>query len=212
LSGRLWGPREEGKLRDCESLDKDRESLGKGRGSPGRDSLAKDRELGKLVRQFVFSGSTRPSGIAVGNGRIYLSDTSQNCIHIFHGDGRLLCVWGSEGEARGQLRDPTGVAISKGELFVSDRGNHRIQVFGPQGTVVRGWGTKGRAWGQLNSPAYLAVSDGSVFVADTQNDRVQVFRKNGEVLRVLDSIRSPRGLAILGDELLVTYRQISSVF
>lgn len=42
--------------------------------------------------------------------------------------GEPLALWGTPGEARGQLRTPWGAAIASGTIFLLDSGNARVQV------------------------------------------------------------------------------------
>jgi DNA-binding beta-propeller fold protein YncE len=99
-------------------------------------------------------------------------------------------VFGTEGDAPGQLRNPRGVAVgADGSIYVADAGNHRVQKFSPDGKLEAVWGS----WSSVdeetglpagfNEPWGIAVgSDADVYVADTWNHRIQRFEDDGELV------------------------------
>ncbi len=127
---------------------------------------------------------------------------------------RLLCEWGSEGQAPGQFSYPCGMGVGDDMVFVVDTRNHRIQTFRSDGTAVMQWGSQGSADGQFECPTGLAVLARSqdrdhpthrcLFVTDTNNNRVQVLsavdgtciRKWGSCGQGDGQFCSPYGIAV----------------
>lgn len=78
-----------------------------------------------------------PAGVtADGEGRIYVADTNNHRLQVFHRDGSLLFAIGEEGDGLGQFRFPSDVRVgASGSVYVADRGNTRIQQFSPRGDL-----------------------------------------------------------------------------
>ena len=71
-----------------------------------------------------------PSGIAIEDEHIFVSDRSGNQIVMFTTSGDFVMATGSYGTAEGQFQNPSGVAVDMdGYLYVCDFGNSRVQVF-----------------------------------------------------------------------------------
>jgi tripartite motif-containing protein 71 len=110
-----------------------------------------------------------PAGIAVGvAGAVYVSDTANNRIQQFTGDGNFVRMWGKDvvsagtedrGTAfevcqlsackaaaastglNGEMSLPFGLATNVvGDVYVADSSNQRIQKFDPDGIPIRTWG------------------------------------------------------------------------
>ncbi|NWF68207.1 MAG: TIGR03663 family protein [Chloroflexi bacterium] len=96
-------------------------------------------------------------------------------------------VFGTLGDAAGQLGRPLGVAIAPdGNIYVAEENNNRISVFDPDGSFVR---TLGQFGGRdlpglfFTRPNAVAFGpDGTLYVADTWNYRIQRFDANGNLL------------------------------
>ena len=129
--------------------------------------------------------SAPASVVMLENGAIYVADTGNDRILVFHPNGTLRFQFGGSGTGDGQLSAPAGVHVGRdGTIYVADTGNDRVQVFHPNGTFAFGFGGSGTGDGQLSAPAGVyRLADGSsqnaILVADTGNDRVQVFHPNG---------------------------------
>jgi hypothetical protein len=74
--------------------------------------------------------------IALSNNRIYMVDTSFNCIKKFSPEGKLIKSWGSFGDQHGEFKNPWGITIYRDIIFVVDTGNKRIQAFNCHGDFV----------------------------------------------------------------------------
>jgi DNA-binding beta-propeller fold protein YncE len=109
-------------------------------------------------------GLVKPYGVAVRNGRVYVTDTVQRAVVLFDITGQRYAQFGDE--KPGQLFKPVGIDISaQGEVFVADVSARRIVVFDAEGHFRRFIG--GQEW--FKRPAGVALSpDGSkVYVIDT---------------------------------------------
>ena len=63
------------------------------------------------------------------DGKIFVSDTGNHRLQIFHADGTPLYEFGGKGNRPGEFRNPCGVVVnSKGKIYVADEGNNRVQV------------------------------------------------------------------------------------
>ena len=85
------------------------------------------------------SGLAKPYGIAVYQGRVYVSDTVSRAVFMFDVPGRDFKVIGTEGP--GALTKPIGLAVSRdGELYVCDNSGKRVVVFDKDGNYLRAIG------------------------------------------------------------------------
>lgn len=110
-----------------------------------------------------------PNSVAVANGKVYVTDNTNNSVDVFATDGTFLFKFGSYGSGNGQLVSPHGVAVApSGNIYVADHGNNRIQVFSSTGTYVSQLSNN-------NTVGALGVaidSSGNVYVASDGNLRI----------------------------------------
>lgn len=139
-----------------------------------------------------------PAALAFGAGdALYVADSGNHRIQVFHVDGRRSGGWGKEGAGDGEFLFPEGIAVSAdAEVYVADTGNHRIQVFSASGAFLRSWGTRGVGPGEFSRPRGIAVALGQVYVADADHPRIQVFTSKGGHVRSIQGFAEPGGLAI----------------
>jgi predicted membrane-bound mannosyltransferase/DNA-binding beta-propeller fold protein YncE len=129
-----------------------------------------------------------PWGIAVDQtGNVYVADTWNHRIQKFDAAGKLVTLWGTNGDTRGVARvDPTSfygpraIAIdAQGNLLVSDTGNKRVLKFDAYGKPLDQYGGVGAGEGQFLEQVGIAIDQqGNIFVADTWNLRIQKFDSN----------------------------------
>lgn len=125
-----------------------------------------------------------PTGIAVNDGEVFVSDARGGRVQVFDLGGRYLRQIGKPGKGIGELARPMNLAISGGELYVAEYWNDRIQVFGLDGSFRRIIGGPGRGPGQFKAPGGVAVAaNGDLFVADFYNQRIQQLRADGTFIR-----------------------------
>lgn len=122
-------------------------------------------------------GLTKPFGVAVHRGRVYVTDTIQNAVVMFDIPGNKFKTFGTDGI--GMLSKPLGIDVAgNGEVYVVDSRGKRIVVFSPEGSYLRAIGGKE----YFVRPSGVAVNrEGSrLYVVDTggvssNKHRVQVF-------------------------------------
>jgi len=68
-------------------------------------------------------------GLAIYDGRVYVSEAWNNRISVFEFDGTFVDSFGSLGSGPGELEQPKGIDIVDGMLYVADHFNERIQVW-----------------------------------------------------------------------------------
>ncbi len=124
---------------------------------------------------------------------VYISDSINNRIEVFDGNGNYLRQWSSS------FYSPMGIAIDNklSRVYVVDNGNQQIQAFDLCGNFITAWGSLGKLNGQFNFPTDVAVdSSDNVYVADQGNQRVQIFDRNGNYLAQWDVSTTTMGISI----------------
>jgi len=125
-----------------------------------------------------------PTGIAVFNNQIYVSDSRNARIQIFDMQGNIKFSFGQQGVRQPHLRRPMNMTIANNELYVADYFNDQIHVYSPNGIFKRIIGKTGKGPGEFNAPGGVAVAkSGDLYVADFYNQRVQQLKANGEFIR-----------------------------
>jgi uncharacterized Zn-binding protein involved in type VI secretion len=103
-------------------------------------------------------------------------------------------------------------ADSQRRLYVLDSSAGTVSRYTAEGVLETSFGSAGSGPDQLASPQALDVGpDGRTYVADTGNDRIQVFAADGSFERTISGpgtdpgqLLAPRGVALVGDSLLVS--------
>lgn len=140
---------------------------------------------------YSFSGEgadrlARPLGVAVYDGRVYVTDARRRVLDVFTVDGQKIATWG-----QGKLAVPLYVARNPktGEFWVTDRRTRSIHVFSAAGKYLREFDPKlpeaqlpkfetdGVQW----APVALAfASDGTLYVTEILNGhRMLIFSPDG---------------------------------
>ena len=134
-------------------------------------------------------GLQKPYGVAVYQGKVYVSDTVQRVVLVFDVPGRLFLVFGLYGVVK--LIKSICLAIEQNncKLYVEDNSSKRVVVFDKDGNYIKAIG--GAEY--FRRPSGVAVSpDGSqVYVVDTggvdsQDHRMYIFDSfSGEHLKTI---------------------------
>jgi len=140
---------------------------------------AQDKLFGKIGHKDM-----KPTGIAVHQDELYVSDQKAQQIEIYNRNtGKLLRKLGEPGMADGQFIWPLGIAVDdKGQIYVADVLKCQIQKFDHQGSHLATISGASRSVGGLVRPKHIAVDhDGTVFVVDSAFQNVQLFDPIGRV-------------------------------
>ncbi len=69
--------------------------------------------------------------------RIWVADACNHRIQVFDVTGKLLEMWGEQGQSPGELCYPYDLIFDRdGNIYVCEFGNHRIQKFTRDGTFA----------------------------------------------------------------------------
>lgn len=188
-----------------------------------REKLTKEN-----IAQYLLAYMIAPSGIAIKDNYLYVSDTYNHCIQALKitPDASLSFgfTFGKKGVEKGEFSNPKGLLVKGEYLYVCDSANRRIQVLkiNNDGILSAGsvFGKEGQGNGEFLWPNKLAVKDDYLYVSDGQsrpeeNHRIQVlkinkdgtlstgftFGKKGEGKGEFDV---PSGLAVKGDYLYIS--------
>ena len=127
-------------------------------------------------------GLGKPYGVAVFQGRVYVSDTAQRSVVVFDIPGQRFFRIGEE-DGSGKLTMPIGLDVDgKGNLYVADNSAKLVKVYDMDGKFLRTLAGDG-TW--FERPSGIAVdSEGSkVYVVDTggvNSDHHRVRVLNGQ--------------------------------
>ena len=137
-------------------------------------------ELAKVGRKLV-----EPWGIAVANGKMFVSDWQGCCIHVFEHSGGNKCTHVSS-IGSDFLKQPAGIAVNpRGNLVVADQENHCVWILTQEGRSLIHpiGGNKCDQLGQLHQPFGVTVtSKGLLVVSDKGNSCISVFTEQGDLV------------------------------
>lgn len=131
-------------------------------------------EMGKSAGQF-----NEPTGIAISDGEVFVSDGRNHRIQVFDFEGNALRQFGID-----QLERPMNLTIVNNELYVADYFADQIKIFSLQGDYLRSIGKPGFGQGEFVIPGGVAVANnGDLYVAEFKTQRVQQLRADGSFVR-----------------------------
>lgn len=154
----------------------------------------------------------RPTGLALDEGRVLVTDPPRHQVVVLSLEGRELARWGSLGEGDGELHFPSSVARARdGSFLVVDALNFRVARFAQDGAWRGAFGFAGEDGAAFARPKGIAVDeDGRLYVADAQRDAVLVFAADGTFDVALGAsgtdrgrLSLPSGVAVGGGRLYV---------
>jgi len=152
--------------------------------------LVYDADSLKLLRRIGTGGKNHflttpgdfgaPQGVAVDSeGNVYVTDTLNNRVEIFDGDGNFVSLFGKHGDGPGTFARPKGIAVdADGHIWVADEMQDRLQVFDREGQLLTWIGTgHGNLPGQFKAILGVAIDkQNRVFTTEEYPGRVQEFR------------------------------------
>lgn len=123
-------------------------------------------------------GLSKPYGVAVFHGRVYVSDTGSRSIAVFDIPGQRFFKFGDE--AAGQLKTPMGLDVDgAGNVYVVDNSARQVQVYNGDGKHLRTIAGDGQSFVRPSGIAVDAKGE-RIYVVDTggvdsDKHRVRVF-------------------------------------
>ena len=134
---------------------------------------------GEFMRSFGQQILKSPTGIAVAEEDIFVTDRERHYLFQFHKkDLSLKNRTGTKGKEEGQLNVPSGISIdTNGDVFVADTLNHRISMFSRALKFKKCIGTK-----QLYDPVDVKLTKECVVVLDWSSNCLHFFSREGHFL------------------------------
>ncbi len=129
-----------------------------------------------------------PAGVAVDSSYIYVADTYNHRIQLFHRSTKTYAdtVGSGWGTTNSQFNTPSDVAVdAEGKIYVADCINTRVQLFNSSGVYMHTYGTTGVPYLTDNYhyswPSGVAVgASGSIYVTEEQGRRLLKLSATGE--------------------------------
>lgn len=144
----------------------------------GNDRVQKFTVEGKFLLEFGRAGTEdgefdRPTGLVWHEGRVYVSDATNNRVQVFTDSGEFVTILRSAAE-NAPIHYPYAISLGpEGNLWLIEFGGGRITRMSRDGKILGRYGTTGFGAGQFANPWGIAVnSKGHVFVGDTGNRRI----------------------------------------
>ncbi len=125
----------------------------------------------------IIDGFKLPYGIALGQGRLYVSDAADYSVKIFDDRGHFIKKFGQAGSQPGSFNYPQGLFVDSDLLYVMDANNGRLVICDADGNFQTSIGTIGGYPNAFYTPKGLFVSD-KIYVCNTRNHFISVFDKN----------------------------------
>lgn len=124
-----------------------------------------------LGEQSTESLVTKPYGIALFNGKLYVVDAAKAGYAVLNLKTRQRKF--ITGGASGRMQKPINISIDKnGTKYVSDTGRAQVLIFDRDDKFVRALGIKGQF-----KPSDVAIADERIFVTDLNSHSIKVLDK-----------------------------------
>ncbi len=166
---------------------------------PNRTLYVVDSEK-VLIKVYTFEGASlgnvelsepiNSTGIAYGEGKVFITSNALDLLLKFDTLGMLLDTLAQRGNGILNVKEPVGVYYDAlGRVLVASTGHNWVEAFTttkPVENLLHLGGTSpegGSGEGEFKSPLDVAVNEeGYVFVADSGNMRVQKFSPEGDFI------------------------------
>lgn len=141
-----------------------------------------------LGEQSAESLVTKPYGIALFDGRLYVVDAAKSGYAVLNLKTRQRKF--ITGGSSGRMKKPINISIDVGGTkYISDTGRAQVLVFDSNDKFIRAYGTKGQF-----KPSDVAITKDRLFITDLKNQMIQVLDKNsGETLNKIGRVGSKEG-------------------
>ncbi len=141
-----------------------------------------DKYLGAIGKR----NEMRPSGIALADNRLYVTDMTNHCVRVYDKAKRelLFSFPKDTKDENSKLFGPTNVALDgNGHVYVTDTQGFVVKVFDTEGKYLFKTGEMGVTPGQFSLPKGVAADkEGRFYVVDAAAPVVQLFDKEGKLL------------------------------
>ncbi len=117
-------------------------------------------------------------GVAVGDGKVFLSDTAGRRIRVHDLSGAPLASWGPAGDVALNLASPRGLDFEGGLLYIADTTATRIVLCDPSGAQV-GVVNRNSSNIEYDGPVDVAAEDGRFYFATLRRLFVATARPDG---------------------------------
>jgi hypothetical protein len=118
-----------------------------------------------------------PIGIALAQGKVYVTDNVNNKVNVWEENGAFVRSWGTEGNGNGQFYGPAGIAVMGGQYILVGDANlyptfSRIQKFSLSGGYLAY--IKPERGGFY--PRAIAVNDakGKIYISHSSSDEILI--------------------------------------
>lgn len=150
------------------------------------------------------------TGLAIGNGNIYYSDSNQNVVRRIDSNGLVRTVAGNGttgysgngGPATSaQLDGPNSIAVSGSNLYIAEIDNNVVRRVDANGTIslvagdtIDGDGNDGAAasGAQLSFPEGVAARGSDIYISDSGNYRCRRIASDGKITTIAGRV-DPEG-------------------
>ncbi|MEW6740124.1 MAG: 6-bladed beta-propeller [Nitrospirota bacterium] len=142
------------------------------------------RRLWEFVAGESREGVVKPFGVfADENGRVYLTDTADQSVHVFDPkDNNYFVIEGINQKSR--LTSPISVATdAERNIYVSDSVTRRVYVFNEKGKFIREIGSDNT----MQRPTGIAIdkASGTLYVVDTLASNILVYSLDGKHIKTI---------------------------
>ncbi len=140
------------------------------------------RRIWEFVAGESREGVVKPFGVfADDNGRLYVTDTADQSIHVFDPkESKYFVIEGINKKQR--LASPIAVTTDKeGNIYVSDSVTRRVYVFNEKGKFLREIGSDN----MMQRPTGIAIErvSGTLYVVDTLASKILVYTLDGKYIK-----------------------------
>ena len=141
-----------------------------------------------------------PVDVIVHKERVYVADSTANCIVKFYTNGQFCQIIG-----KGYLNNPNGVTVNcNNHLLVTNLSDDSVYIFTLDGQYLGKFGASGTKTGQLSCPRSITSDpNGFILVTDTCNHRISIFDNDGKYVHCFGSkgkgknqFLNPQGIAL----------------
>ncbi|XP_071964577.1 uncharacterized protein [Antedon mediterranea] len=155
-----------------------------------------------------------PYDVAVAQGKYFVVDSENHCVHVFNPAGQHLLMFGKKGMKKGQLMYPKGICTNAmGQILVVDA-TLFIQVYNSAGTPLDQLAIcrpKRSQSFNYKSTGIDCDERGNIYVCDPDHYCIKVLDRQGIYIRQIGhhgwgdgQFKYPSGLTTFHDKLIVT--------